>query len=565
MILTLFSWSWIGISAFLTGFAVLEAKPLRRAAGYRRPDQYILMGLCFLTVYAQTFSLFGPVGSWATGILLFFCMAVICGFRRQWVPYWRQLCSRTKWYHIAMAGVIVLFVLIIASLQPLQYDTDLYHAQAIRWIEEYGIVKGLGNLHNRLAYNSSFFSLQALFSLKFLVNQSMHSMNGFLTVVMLEYSILECGVFRKKRLAMSDVFRLCLVWYLCVEEVIFTVSSSGSDLLAQSLLLYLCAEWCGVSEEKEESREYGILCILAVWAVTVKMSVAALALLTVYPAVCLLRKKNWKQIGLFLGMGLMTAAPFLARNVVISGYLLYPYEKLDLFSVDWKMPASVVSSDSLEIKAWGRGMTAYEQYNASIREWLPLWYGKLSAGYRIALWSSVCCIVLTIVYTVRCIRERKDLDKLTLLWTCLAGLISWFGTAPLIRYGLEYLLLLPAFFTGIVVEYKFRREIAYIAILFLFCFSGKSLHRVIEIQGLPPVKRPVEYTYCEVQEGKLEGITFYVGAGTDQVGYHYFPSTTHLIKLERIELRTGQLEDGFRVKEEYRNVNLLNSGEVLPE
>ena len=41
-------------------------------------------------------------------------------------------------------------------------DTGLYHAQAIRWIEEYGVVCGLGNLHSRFAYNSAAFALCAL-------------------------------------------------------------------------------------------------------------------------------------------------------------------------------------------------------------------------------------------------------------------------------------------------------------------------------------------------------------------------------------------------------------------
>lgn len=64
----------------------------------------------------------------------------------------------------------------------MHYDSDLYHAQSIRWIEEYGVVPGLGNLHERFAYNSSFFALSALFSMKFLCGTSMHTMSGFFCV-----------------------------------------------------------------------------------------------------------------------------------------------------------------------------------------------------------------------------------------------------------------------------------------------------------------------------------------------------------------------------------------------
>lgn len=61
----------------------------------------------------------------------------------------------------------------------IHYDSDLYHAQSIRWIEEYGVVKGLGNLHERFAYNSASFALSALYSMKFLLGKSLHTLSGF--------------------------------------------------------------------------------------------------------------------------------------------------------------------------------------------------------------------------------------------------------------------------------------------------------------------------------------------------------------------------------------------------
>ena len=71
----------------------------------------------------------------------------------------------------------------VAATMPEVYDTALYHNQAIQWIEESGVVKGLGNLHNRLAYNSSFFALQALFNWASVCGQSLHGMNSFIAIV----------------------------------------------------------------------------------------------------------------------------------------------------------------------------------------------------------------------------------------------------------------------------------------------------------------------------------------------------------------------------------------------
>ena len=46
-------------------------------------------------------------------------------------------------------------------LTPTNYDSGLYHFSSIRWINEYAIVPGLGNLHGRLAFNQSFFTYVA--------------------------------------------------------------------------------------------------------------------------------------------------------------------------------------------------------------------------------------------------------------------------------------------------------------------------------------------------------------------------------------------------------------------
>ena len=95
--------------------------------------------------------------------------------------------------------VSVRFSLARQSGGHIHYDSDLYHAQSIRWLEEYGIVKGLGNIHVRFAYNSSFFALSALYSMKFLLKQSLHTVNGFIALL-LSFEVLKLiDIVRRKK------------------------------------------------------------------------------------------------------------------------------------------------------------------------------------------------------------------------------------------------------------------------------------------------------------------------------------------------------------------------------
>jgi hypothetical protein len=48
-----------------------------------------------------------------------------------------------------------------SMLSPEFYDSGLYHFNAIRWINSYPIIPGLGNVHGRLAFNQSFFTYVA--------------------------------------------------------------------------------------------------------------------------------------------------------------------------------------------------------------------------------------------------------------------------------------------------------------------------------------------------------------------------------------------------------------------
>lgn len=101
-----------------------------------------------------------------------------------------------------------------------------------------------------------------------------------------------------------------------------------------------------------------------------------LVILALYPAVCLIRSKEWKKIGSYLLCGCVVLAPWLVRNVLISGWLIYPFAAIDLFSVDWKIPASYLQNDSDQIKVWGRCLYDVTKINDPVSAWFPVWWGE---------------------------------------------------------------------------------------------------------------------------------------------------------------------------------------------
>jgi hypothetical protein len=87
---------------------------------------------------------------------------------------------------VAFSLVCALAVMEIVQ-QPKDGDTGLYHLQTIKWIEAYGAVPGLGNLHEAYAWNSMWYPLHVLFGFSFLNIPTVLVVNGAIFVVGMGY------------------------------------------------------------------------------------------------------------------------------------------------------------------------------------------------------------------------------------------------------------------------------------------------------------------------------------------------------------------------------------------
>ena len=95
-------------------------------------------------------------------------------------------------------------------------------------------MKGLGNLHCRLAYNSSSFALSALYSMAFLGGQSYHCAAGWLAFVLAVICLKVLDSLRVGRLRVSDFARVMGIYYLVIifDEMISPASDYFMVLLA---------------------------------------------------------------------------------------------------------------------------------------------------------------------------------------------------------------------------------------------------------------------------------------------------------------------------------------------
>lgn len=559
MIEVLMSWMIILAAALLFGYCTMRICYKGTDNGWFSLDVFILSGLMVLNLYAEFFSLFYKVGALACFILFILgigMIGVLCIKDRKQISLLLKMISNKTYIQYLLAIFCILATMLWTVLTPQHYDTALYHAQSVRWIEEYGVVPGLGNLHNRFAYNSAFMPLQALFSLKWLLGQSLHTLNGFLCCTLLIYAVTTNNFVIGKKLQLSDFFKFSMIVYICNNRTF--ISSLSSDILAMLLTIYILTKWSELYEKKiDDALPYGFLCMLSIWAVTVKLSTAAGVLLAVYPVVLLINNKEWKKIAIHIGAGILIVTPWLIRNVIISGYLIYPYSKLDLFNVDWKMLPSVLDYDKIEIAVWGRNVKDVNLYHQPVYEWVGTWFqdqGAFDQGLIIAGMISAGIVLIMCIYRI-C--KRKYLDCM-LGMVSLASLLLWFSSAPLLRYGSAFLLLPIC----IVMEKIYTKKATIVLTLGLLILVPIGSVYLSQISSLGDAEwcKQEDYIGYPVYEASMDGISILLPEEGDQAGYWAFPSTPHAELLNVIELRGEELKEGFKVRSQYQGKIMKSDG-----
>lgn len=576
MISVLFNWLYIAVTSFLTGFGLCAL--VRRMVGCRVRDIgcIMAMGLMAVTVYAQVFSLFGGVGAAANLVLAAVCLAVAAAGRRQIAALLSEAWADKGAVWKAVMALSVVIWCFCTSRGYMHYDSDLYHAQSIRWIEEYGVVKGLGNIHVRFAYNSSFFALSALYSMKFLTGHSLHAVNGFVALLLWAKVLPLFSRGRKGdgRTLVTRFARLGAFYYLTV--IYSDVVSPASDYVIMCVVFFIVIKWLELLEREEDSAApYALLCVAGVYAVSLKLTAGLILILTAKPLLMLVRERRWRDIGVYLAMGAVTIAPWFARTLLLSGYLLYPFPALDLFGVDWKMDAAAAALDAAEIKTWGRGLNNAALVELPISEWFPGWFqGSLPAIGKLLVLADMVCLLLFVILLVRRPGRRKGAGtdrlaggQLLVLAAVAASYLFWQFSAPLLRYGYAYVLLVVMITAGIAcdilcdifIKYFHKRQkrdmIRKTAVLLgafaLWAFSAVKLVSLVRYccgeAAKPMYVWQQEYGSYALECYEVEGVTFYYPVSGDRTGYDAFPSIPRQIP---IAMRGESVAEGFRSRQE---------------
>ena len=570
MLSILFSWGYMGVIAGVTGLALLQGFYMvtdkispEKKRNFPSIGYILFLGIMGCTLYAQIWGIFSGISLNANLVLLvfitlyiFFSRKYILNFLRVWKqeaceflpPNLLKKRINSKWERWILFTLIAIVTIsyALASSGPVKLiDTDWYHAQHIRWLEEYGAVKGLGNLFPSLGYNNSQHYFDALFSLKWLFGQSMRTSGGFFGLALFIHGSLRVSKWNTHKSHIADMIGLWEIAYSIIVTAFYT--DPYVDTLPNALVLVIYTEWVARLEEKKEDIKAVILdCLLCVFAVVCKLSVVMVILLALPPLFLLIRQRRWKEILIYLAMGLGIALPFFITNVMISGYLVYPVALVDIFLVPWKMDKEILhyTVDSMVAFARMPLATVEEALNSGF-SWIPLWFKNESISHKILYLTILITALYDIGNMIRGMislgnREKKGegwQEECQMIWMRICiylGLVYWFFSIPQVKYCWAFLILPLAMVPISYVQKERKNEgrlprgVLSLSLGVLLMYSGFYGLRTLGYMKEGLLHYPImqsDYQKYDLKEIRVKEHRFYIRKeGRDLTsGYYAFP------------------------------------------
>lgn len=441
----------------------------------------VISGMLLLMVVWHVLAFFIPInqyvewGSLAIGWVLF--------FYNKGYQHFEKL-NKKEW---SLWSGLVLVSALVGSGYPFILDHFGYYVPSVKWLSEFGLVKGISNWEWVLGQMSPWHILQSGFS---------HFSDEFLRLNVLLLAVFFLYALEQKSWAM----------FIFSSILFFFVQSPSPDLPSVVFSLMI------LNEVLRKNQSFGLLFAFSVLVFSIKPTMLWVPILTFfYPLWVFGKGLKFIRLGVFIGM------LYVVKNLWVFGYPLFPIEFLDL-GVSWK-PYSGLFVESARVAV---GKTFDLQYSleeiAQFSVWDYFWNWLTLKGIKgIINTSFILSIMLLGVYTWK--KKNKILTLVFISVLIKSLFVLWFSA--------QYRFFIEIFFVVFVVisaeQWNKKTALGLFsagAILVAGClFSPKKLQEQVPsfnvgffMKGFrwKQLYRPSHYVFNQYETYQLGDLVFHV-------------------------------------------------------
>ena len=426
MLLIALNWIYITLTCLSFGFVFKKLLNI----DVSHTIIHLILGLFLYTIITTTTAFFIAINTEYYIIILILNSVFLCVFRKDISTYLNSIIHSFKILkYLSRLLFLLLFclVLIQSATKPNLIDNESYYIQTIKWINEFGYVRGLANLHLFLGQNSSWHTLQAGFNFSFISNY-FNDINGFVFII---FGFLFIEKLNNDRNLQDYFLGLVLIFSLFFMQFVNTPSP---DLIIFLLTPYVIYEFI-LNFKSISSNKFKVILSLVLFLCFVKVTMLVLIILVMilfFKNYMILKTNIFKYIVLcstILGL-------FLIKNYTISGYLLYPTPIFDVLNVDWKLPKELLQL--YQTGTYQSGMNNIDVSHLSFFEKLSYWI-KIPKLH--GLFNKIYLLVL-IVFPLLLLKN-KNVKPLFIIYilAILQFVIVWLNS-PQYRFFFVFVLVL---------------------------------------------------------------------------------------------------------------------------
>lgn len=375
---------------------------------------------------------------------------------RGWVrPGW--------WTAVPIAGLVLMLLLLAHHFAgPLtNYDSGLYHLNAIQFAAEYPTIPGLANLQDRLGTNVSSFNLGALLAntpwgldaVRLLVGLFVFLLSTDLTLRLMDG--------RRRTLRLPGTYVLVLAVLLSVPFLLanpgYWVTSPTADTVA-FVMTVVAGAYLADAVASRDTTWAAVALVTASLAASIRTQLWVFAFLVAAALLVLWwtdpgrRGRVRRRPRVLTLAGVLVSAVVLVtmmvRDVILSGWLLFPAGYLPL-PVAWRVPDTTAVRDWL--LSWARDPGASPEQALNGWYWLWPWVGRTLDDWAVRGALGLAALAVVALLALRRTSPPEAPRTRVAGWgwllavaPALGTLAIWFWTAPDPRFAWGALVLAGA-------------------------------------------------------------------------------------------------------------------------
>lgn len=427
MLLILFSWIYIFLTSTIVGFSCTKWFQIK----VENTAINSFIGLFFVTLFAGFWAIFNRINIEFHVVFLIICIFLFLKNKKEIINFLDFNCLKIKNLNTnykVFIFVTFFFTLLKSATKPLLIDNETYYIQTIKWLNEYGFVNGLANLHIFLGQCSGWHITQSVYNLSFLY-KNFNDINGYIFVLVTVFFIQKLQLFSKN----NQLSYLIMGLFLLSNGYFFLFINSPSPDLPVYLFTAILFFYF-INNEETNSNNLPIVVLFTFFILLIK---PIFIFLIILPIFLILKNKKSVQTNIFflIFTSISVLLLYVIKNSILTGYPLFPTQNDFHLNLSHKIPSEIMEINFRNSRLYRTFLTKKEFDSSSNFQIFIKWlfYNKV--------YAIINCLAILGLFLIPFFMKKYKLKKeYWIIYSVISlQIILFIFTSPQFRFFIHFI------------------------------------------------------------------------------------------------------------------------------